>query len=160
MNRQNYNFNKYNKAYNLAFPGTTALDPMTGLAHPRGIFIGSYGPPLNYNTGNPRALGGNPDITSFLQGPVQPPLPQESGWKDTVIMYPAQVTRIMVRWAPTDVPATTLPVAAFFPFDPSGNLGYVWHCHIIDHEDNEMMRPDMVKANSLAARTKVKGVDY
>jgi spore coat protein A len=160
MNRQNYNFNKYNKAYNLAFPGTTALDPMTGLAHPRGVFIGSYGPPLNYNTGNPRALGGNPDITSFLQGPVQPPLPQESGWKDTVIMYPAQVTRIMVRWAPTDVPATTLPVAAFFPFDPSGNLGYVWHCHIIDHEDNEMMRPDMVKANSLAARTKVKGVDY
>jgi hypothetical protein len=28
-----------------------------------------------------------------------------------------------------------------FPFDPADGPGYVWHCHIIDHEDNEMMRP-------------------
>jgi hypothetical protein len=53
--------------------------------------------------------------------------------------------------APADLPAGTPPAAAHFPFDPSGNLGYVWHCHIIDHEDNEMMRPDMVKANAAAA---------
>jgi FtsP/CotA-like multicopper oxidase with cupredoxin domain len=160
MNRQNYNFNKYNKAYNAAFPGTTAIDPMTGLPHPAGVFIGAYGPPLNYNTGNARAVGGNPDVRPFLQGLAMPPLPQEAGWKDTVIMYPGQITRIMVRWAPTDRPAGTLPANAFFPFDPSGNLGYVWHCHIIDHEDNEMMRPDMVKVNGSAVRTKVKGVDY
>jgi FtsP/CotA-like multicopper oxidase with cupredoxin domain len=29
----------------------------------------------------------------------------------------------------------------FYPFEPNGGHGYVWHCHIIDHEDNEMMRP-------------------
>ena len=30
----------------------------------------------------------------------------------------------------------------YFPFDPTtGGPGYVWHCHILDHEDNEMMRP-------------------
>jgi FtsP/CotA-like multicopper oxidase with cupredoxin domain len=160
MNRQNFNSGNYNKAYNAIFPGTSAIDPMTGQPYPAGVFIGGYGPPLNYNTGNPRALGGNPDITSFLQGVARPPLPQEAGWKDTVIMYPGQVTRIMVRWAPTDLPAATLPTVAFYPFDPSGNLGYVWHCHIIDHEDNEMMRPDMVMANPAAIRTKVKGVDY
>jgi FtsP/CotA-like multicopper oxidase with cupredoxin domain len=64
------------------------------------------------------------------------PLPQENGWKDTVIMYPGQVTRIKIRYAPMDLGVTTLN---YYPFDPSGG-DYVWHCHIIDHEDNEMMR--------------------
>ena len=34
-----------------------------------------------------------------------------------------------------------------YPFDPTeliGGVGYVWHCHIVDHEDNEMMRPYIV----------------
>ena len=43
------------------------------------------------------------------------------GWKDTVIAYPAEVTRIRLT------------------FDTPGQ--YVWHCHIVEHEDNEMMRP-------------------
>jgi FtsP/CotA-like multicopper oxidase with cupredoxin domain len=163
MNRQAFNFNKYNKAYNALFPATLAIDPMTGLPHPGGVFVGAYGPPLNYMTGNPRALGGNPNIVPYLQGAAMPPLPQEAGWKDTVIMLPGQVTRIMVRWAPTDLPANTPAADAYFPFDPSDNLGYVWHCHIIDHEDNEMMRPDKVLLNfkfPAAERPKIKGVDY
>jgi FtsP/CotA-like multicopper oxidase with cupredoxin domain len=152
MNRQNFSVSKYNVVYNALFPASSAIDPMTGLPYPGGVFIGGFGPPLHYGTGNPLALGGNPDVARFLQGRVQPPLPQEAGWKDTVIMNPGQVTRIMVRWAPTDLPATTSPAAAYFPFDPSSWFGYVWHCHIIDHEDNEMMRPDMVKANPSAVR--------
>jgi FtsP/CotA-like multicopper oxidase with cupredoxin domain len=28
-----------------------------------------------------------------------------------------------------------------YPFDPVEGPGYVWHCHIIEHEDHEMMRP-------------------
>jgi FtsP/CotA-like multicopper oxidase with cupredoxin domain len=74
-------------------------------------------------------------------------LPYEKGWKDTAIMNPGEVTRIVVRWAPTDAPATGAgaPVAGtnLYPFNPTtliGGVGYVWHCHIIDHEDNEMMR--------------------
>jgi FtsP/CotA-like multicopper oxidase with cupredoxin domain len=78
------------------------------------------------------------------------------------------VTRIAVRWAPTDLPKATQPANAYYPFDPSGdytsqqafNYGYVWHCHIIDHEDNEMMRPDAVYPNLSAARTYLKGIDY
>ena len=55
-------------------------------------------------------------------GPPQPPGPEESGWKDTVRADPAMVTRIIVPFA--------------------GYAGrYVWHCHILEHEDNEMMRP-------------------
>ena len=54
--------------------------------------------------------------------PAQPPEPLESGWKDTVRADPGMVTRILI------------------PFE--GYAGrYVWHCHILEHEDNEMMRP-------------------
>jgi hypothetical protein len=54
-------------------------------------------------------------------GPAVPPEPWESGFKDTVIAYPGQVTRVQATF---DLPGT-----------------YVWHCHIVEHEDNEMMRP-------------------
>ena len=56
-----------------------------------------------------------------LDGKVTPPEPWESGLKDTVIAYPAQVTRVKARFA------------------TAGQ--FVWHCHIVEHEDNEMMRP-------------------
>jgi len=172
LNRQNFNVNKYSADYNALFPGSSAIDPMTGLPHPAGVFIGGYGPPLPVDGSDPRSggkLGGNLDIDTakktksiYLQGPTTPPLPQEAGWKDTVIMYPGQVTRIMVRWAPTDLAANTPAANAYFPFDPNGGHGYVWHCHIIDHEDNEMMRPDAVTPNPNATRDAgyIKGVDY
>ena len=60
--------------------------------------------------------------TLHFFGPARPPAPEEMGWKDTVRADPAMVTRIII------------------PFD--GYAGrYVWHCHILEHEDNEMMRP-------------------
>jgi FtsP/CotA-like multicopper oxidase with cupredoxin domain len=53
--------------------------------------------------------------------PPTPPEAWEDGWKDTVIAYPGQVTRLRLRFV---------------------NPGqFVWHCHIVEHEDNEMMRP-------------------
>jgi spore coat protein A, manganese oxidase len=159
MNRQNFDVKAYNAAYAAAFPGG-GYDHMTGQPYPAGVFIPGFGPPLNYNSGNPVALGGNPNVAPFLKGKIAPPLPQEAGWKDTVIMYPGQVSRIAVRWAPTDILAGTAPANTNFPFDPNGGHGYVWHCHIVDHEDNEMMRPDEVTPNPGASRTYVKGVDY
>jgi FtsP/CotA-like multicopper oxidase with cupredoxin domain len=51
----------------------------------------------------------------------QPPEPWETGVKDTVVAYPGQVTRVRMT------------------FNTAGQ--YVWHCHIVEHEDNEMMRP-------------------
>jgi hypothetical protein len=49
------------------------------------------------------------------------------------------------------------PDEAVYPFDPSGGLGYVWHCHILEHEDNEMMRPFAVVPAAGAVRTIVEG---
>lgn len=133
LNRQRFDKSNYIDAYNAAFPG--------------GAAVPEYGPPLDYNTGNPRALGGNPDVTPFLRNAPMPPEPNEAGWKDTVMAPPGQVTRFVVRYAPTDTPAG---VSGVFPFDPnSGGHGYVWHCHIIDHEDNEMMRPLAVQPKSV-----------
>jgi FtsP/CotA-like multicopper oxidase with cupredoxin domain len=45
----------------------------------------------------------------------------ETGYKDTVIAYPGEITRVKALY---DLPGF-----------------YVWHCHIVEHEDNEMMRP-------------------
>jgi spore coat protein A len=60
-------------------------------------------------------------------GPAQSPEAHEAGWKDTVRADPGMVTRIIV------------------PFE--GYAGrYVSHCHILEHEDNEMMRPYEVVA--------------
>jgi spore coat protein A, manganese oxidase len=56
-------------------------------------------------------------------------------------MYPGQVTRIAVRFAPVDTPLGSTSGTNYFTFDTTVGPGYVWHCHILDHEDNEMMRP-------------------
>lgn len=70
----------------------------------------------------------------------------EGGWKDTIRANPGQITRILLRFAPQDVkPREAKPGRNLFPFDPSFGPGYIWHCHILDHEDNEMMRPYKVR---------------
>jgi FtsP/CotA-like multicopper oxidase with cupredoxin domain len=57
-------------------------------------------------------------------------------------MLPFTITRIAIRWAPQNVAAGGVTAGQNrFPFDPTTPPGYVWHCHILDHEDNEMMRP-------------------
>ena len=78
----------------------------------------------------------------FLAGPVEPPSPRESGWKDTFIAERGKVTRVLIRFAPQYTPqADLVPGFNPFPFDSTQGPGYVWHCHILDHEDNDMMRP-------------------
>ncbi|MGW8321687.1 MAG: multicopper oxidase family protein, partial [Thermodesulfobacteriota bacterium] len=161
IDRRNFDLGKYNAFYNTLFPAVPGDAVCTG-----GVYCPGFGPPLNYLTGNPRALGGNPDVTPYLKGKATPALPEEQGWKDTVVAYPGQVTRLAVRWAPTSLPVTTAAADLYFPFDPLGTThhGYVWHCHIVDHEDNEMMRPNMVPLNSAApapaSRPLVRGVAY
>ena len=69
------------------------------------------------------ALDENGDVAQPVQlnGIITPPEPWETGFKDTIIAYPGQVTRIRAQ------------------FNTPGQ--FVWHCHIVEHEDNEMMRP-------------------
>jgi len=52
------------------------------------------------------------------------------------------VNRFVVRWAPQATGVGDVkPGQNLFSFDPTTGPGYVVHCHILDHEDNEMMRP-------------------
>ncbi|HLF26528.1 MAG TPA: carbohydrate-binding protein [Anaerolineae bacterium] len=90
------------------------------------------------------------DPTPFLTGSPAPALPYETGWKDTVRAPANQVTRIITRWAPQEVASGGVnPGQNLFPIDPQfpANIdsftgpGYVWHCHVLGHEDNDMMRP-------------------
>lgn len=56
-----------------------------------------------------------------LLGQPKPPAPENAGWKDTFIVLPGEVAKVKAK------------------FDKEGL--YVWHCHILSHEDYEMMRP-------------------
>ena len=139
MNRQRFS-SKYDDNWEGAFPGG---------------FQPGDGPPFPYDTVNADgAIGGNIALSPYLQGKIMPPNPNEAGWKDTILVPPGEVARMVARWAPQDVPVADVgPGQIAYSFDPTATLGsvdfagypggpgYVWHCHILDHEDNEMMRP-------------------
>jgi len=63
----------------------------------------------------------DPEHPDVPPGPARPPEAWETGAKDTLIAYPGEITRLVAK------------------FDLAGQ--YVWHCHILDHEDHDMMRP-------------------
>jgi bilirubin oxidase len=79
-----------------------------------------------------------PDPADFATGPMVGPGSWEGGRKDTVIALPGYVTIVKQKF---DMPGL-----------------YVWHCHIIEHEDNEMMRPFLVMDNQCATFDSVAGV--
>ncbi len=87
-----------------------AMYNVTEDAHPIHIHL------VQFEVLGREAIGGGPSVAGSNN-----PLPWETGFKDTVISYPGEVTRVKMR------------------FDYPGF--YVWHCHIVEHEDNEMMRP-------------------
>jgi spore coat protein A len=74
----------------------------------------------------PHGVPGAIDPTPFATGPMEPPAPEERGFKDTVKANPGYFTTIRAKF---DLPAgVTTPQS------------YVYHCHIVEHEDNDMMR--------------------
>lgn len=66
-------------------------------------------------------FGAGAQSAAQLIGQPKPPAPENAGRKDTFIVYPGEVARVKAY------------------FDKEGE--YVWHCHILSHEDNDMMRP-------------------
>jgi len=71
------------------------------------------------------AVGPPLPIELYFTGPTEPPDENERGFKDTVRANPGEVTSV------------TSIIAYFDEFTGV----YPWHCHILEHEDNEMMRP-------------------
>jgi spore coat protein A len=66
------------------------------------------------------------DPTPFATGPMLPPDPTERGFKDTVKANPGYFTTIRARYE--------------LPHGVTAPQTYVYHCHIVEHEDNDMMR--------------------
>jgi spore coat protein A len=110
--------------------------------------------PMHFHFFNVRVLsrqpfswrGGMPNIT----GKALPPDPAEQGWKETVKFHPGECTTLLV-----DVPPTKGNNLAPVQIPPSPRLAscypgyegaeYVWHCHILEHEEHDMMRPLVVQ---------------
>jgi spore coat protein A, manganese oxidase len=94
-------------------------------------------PPLNHTTVNVDSL------QPYLIGKPTLPTASEEGWKDTILVYSRQITTIRVRYLPQD--------GSSYPFDPTTGPGYVWHCHILEHEDMSMMRPMIITQSPINA---------
>ena len=77
-----------------------------------------------------------------MHGPARAADPNERGYKETVRMNPGEMTEILIKF---DLPAN-MPYAV--PYSPRlkrnyniTGYEYVWHCHILEHEEHDMMRP-------------------
>lgn len=83
---------------------------------------------------DPTTYAGTPNYI----GPAYSPAPEERGWKETVRMNPGEVTAVIVKF---NLPAVPFVV----PSSPrTGGNEYVYHCHILEHEEHDMMRPLVV----------------
>jgi spore coat protein A, manganese oxidase len=100
--------------------------------------------PIHFHLVNVQVLGRQPfnvdtyHGTPSYTGPARDPDRTELGWKETVRMNPGEVTTVIMKF---DLP--TVPFSV--PSSPrTGGNEYVWHCHILEHEEHDMMRPLIV----------------
>ena len=84
------------------------------------------------NTGMP--------IFTPIPSTERPPDANEIGWKETVRMNPGEVTTVIMKFDLPKVPFTVNPSTR----DNINGNEYVWHCHILEHEEHDMMRPLVV----------------
>ncbi|MBI5283364.1 MAG: multicopper oxidase domain-containing protein [Candidatus Solibacter usitatus] len=117
--------------------------------------------PMHVHLVNAVVLGRRPFQTNSFNGtpnwmgPARGPDANETGWKETIKMYPGECTIIAVlveqplgggRTVAVNPAAGVASVATLPPSPRPGVTGdeYVWHCHILEHEEHDMMRPLMV----------------
>jgi len=74
-------------------------------------------------------------------GPPTPPDANEVGWKETVRMNPGEATTVIMQFNLPRLPAAAMREAVS---PRTGGHEYVWHCHILEHEEHDMMRPLVV----------------
>jgi spore coat protein A len=101
--------------------------------------------PMHFHLVNVQVLSRQPfnvpgyDGVPEFTGPARLPDANELGWKETVRMNPGECTTIIAKF---DLPKVPYNV----PNSPrTGGHEYVWHCHILEHEEHDMMRPLIVK---------------
>ena len=86
-------------------------------------------------------FSGDPNGWNY-SGPPIPPDANERGWKETVRMNPGEVTTVIMQFALPPLPTPAMRNAVS---PRTGGRGYVWHCHILEHEEHDMMRPLIVR---------------
>jgi FtsP/CotA-like multicopper oxidase with cupredoxin domain len=107
LDRQRFDVEGYLEA-------TGYVDPGTGLVTP--------------------GRGSAVSVKPFLTGRPKDAPANEQGWKDTVVAFPGEVTRIRVPFGAAAAGGAPLAIGSSFKGE------YVWHCHILEHEDNDMMQ--------------------
>jgi spore coat protein A len=114
--------------------------------------------PIHFHLVNVQVLSRQPFKVSsgvFMPtGLARGPEPNEVGWKDTVQMHPGEVTSVIMKFdLPTGLPFTTptsprtnatIDGMGITPVPGKTYHEYVWHCHILEHEEHDMMRPLVV----------------
>jgi FtsP/CotA-like multicopper oxidase with cupredoxin domain len=107
---------------------------LTGDTHPIHFHL------VNVQIIQRQAFSGDPLNGITLLGNPFPPDANEIGWKETVRMNPSEVTTVIMQF---NLPK--LPASMGDPLSPrTGGHEYVWHCHILEHEEHDMMRPLVV----------------
>jgi spore coat protein A len=108
---------------------------LTGDTHPIHFHL------VNVQIIQRQAFTGDPGSgITLVPGTVAPPDANEIGWKETVRMNPGEVTTVIAQF---NLP--NLPASMGNPTSPrTGGHEYVWHCHILEHEEHDMMRPLVV----------------
>jgi spore coat protein A len=110
---------------------------LTGDTHPIHFHL------VNVQLIQRQAFSGDPGNWSFAGQPM-PPDPNEIGWKDTVRVNPGEIATVIMQFNLPNLPTAAMRNAVS---PRTGGKEYVWHCHILEHEEHDMMRPLVVDSN-------------
>ncbi|MFA5311897.1 MAG: multicopper oxidase domain-containing protein [Methanomassiliicoccales archaeon] len=75
----------------------------------------------------------NLELDGYLTDDPVEPLPIDDVWMDSIVVHPGEVVTFLVRFTPLDG-------REGYGFDATQGPNYIWYSHILDHEENEMMR--------------------
>ena len=120
------------------YAGTTEvwqIMNLTGDTHPIHFHL------VNVQLIQRQPFKGDPSGWSY-SGPPIPPDPNELGWKETVRMNPGEITTVIMKFDLPELPTAAMRDAVS---PRTGGREYVWHCHILEHEEHDMMRPLIVR---------------
>jgi spore coat protein A, manganese oxidase len=130
-------------AYGLEYLAPTTEQVAAGSTEVWRIFnLSADTHPIHFHLVNVQVLSRQPfKLVSGVftpTGVARGPEANELGWKETVQMHPGEITTVIMKF---DLPATPFVVP---PSPRTGSNEYVYHCHILEHEEHDMMRPLVV----------------
>lgn len=135
------------KSWGLPYLSASTENPVAGSTEVWQIFnLSGDTHPIHFHLVNVQLIQrqpfeGNPSDGFSFTGPPMRPDENETGWKETVRMNPDEVTTVIMNFALPNLPTAAMQSAVS---PRTGGREYVWHCHILEHEEHDMMRPLIV----------------